>query len=207
MRRVMRAAWLAMMPRNFSREAGSSRAGPCSVSTKPERSERRPQLVARVGDEVGAHLGQAVLLGKIAKRDEEHRRALADASAREARDRGRDPPLHGNTLEQLDDDRLRRREGLVDGGVQRRIARHVSERLAGARLGEDLEHVTIVVKDGPCSIEGHGRLGDSFDECPPAVAVALSRAGLPPRPLPAVVAIRAVADAMGDNCRCRDDDE
>ena len=46
-----------MMPRKRSRAAGSSRAGPCSVSMKPvERRERRAQLVADVGDEVGAHL-------------------------------------------------------------------------------------------------------------------------------------------------------
>ena len=44
-----------------------------AASRRSPRSdgERRPQLVAGVGDEVGAHLRQPVLLGLVTQRDEQ----------------------------------------------------------------------------------------------------------------------------------------
>ena len=41
----------------------------------PQRGERGPELVAGVGDEIGAHAGEPVLLAQVAKRDEERRAA------------------------------------------------------------------------------------------------------------------------------------
>ena len=60
---------------------------PCSVSTKPlQRGQRRAQLVAGVGDEIGAHARQPVLLAEVAEGDEQRRAAAgAPATGRGAR--------------------------------------------------------------------------------------------------------------------------
>ena len=42
-----------------------------------QRGQRGPQLVAGVGDEIGAHAREPVLLAQVAERDEERRAARA----------------------------------------------------------------------------------------------------------------------------------
>ena len=64
-----------MMPRKRSRAAGSSRAGPLQrLDEAGERGERRAQLVAGIGDEIGAHLLDAADRRQIVERDDDDRR-------------------------------------------------------------------------------------------------------------------------------------
>ena len=71
----MRSAWLAISVRKRVRALTSSRAGPCSVSTKArsEASGVRSSWLA-LAMKVGAHLREAILLGQIAESDQDVRR-------------------------------------------------------------------------------------------------------------------------------------
>ncbi len=132
-----------------------------------QRSQRRAQLVTGVGDEIGAHLGELVLLGQVAERDQQQRQTAQLAAARQARDGRRDAPLDGDALEQLHHDRLRRRHGLLDGRRQIRIAGHVAQRLARPNLGEELAHQRIVMHDVAGAIERERRLGNGIHQSVP----------------------------------------
>ena len=76
-----------------------------------QRGERGAQFVAGVGDEVGAHLGELVLLGKVAEGDEEERQTGPGLALGDARERGEETPLDGDAFVELDGDRLGRGGG------------------------------------------------------------------------------------------------
>ena len=127
-----------------------------------------------IGDEIGAHLGEPVLLGQVAESEQEHGEPLAASSARELRHGGRNPPLHRHALENLNDDGLRGFEGLVDGLIQLGIARHVGQRLPIAHLWKKLEHEGVVMHDVAVVVERDGGVGNGIDKGAPALAVAVA---------------------------------
>ena len=61
-----------------------------------QRRERRPELVARIGDEIGAHLVDALALGEVAQQDEDV--AVALAAPRERCDGRRHAPADRHAL-------------------------------------------------------------------------------------------------------------
>ena len=71
--RAMRVACVFMMARKRSRASASSRAEPMQrVDEARERRERRAQFVARIGDEVGAHLLDAVQRRQVVEHQQHH---------------------------------------------------------------------------------------------------------------------------------------
>ena len=110
----MRSACSLITLRKRSRASVSFLAAPCSVSTKPrKRGQRRAQLVAGVGHEIGAHAGEAILLRQVAEGDQQ-RRIDARSRAIERGQRCQQSPLHRHALVQLDLARLACGERLVD---------------------------------------------------------------------------------------------
>ncbi len=84
----MRAAWLAMMARNFCRASGSSRAGPCSVSTKPRSDASGVRsswlALAMKSARIWARRSCSV---RSRKRDEKNGQAAAGANGGKLRNR------------------------------------------------------------------------------------------------------------------------
>ena len=138
------------------------------------------QLVAGVGDEVGAHLHELVLLGEIAERHEQLRRGRRLRLA-EPRHRRRHAPLHRHALDQLHVDTLLRRERVIDRADEIGIARDLAHRQAVADLGKELGDKPVVVHDRAGGIERERRRGDGIDDRAPALAVEIGITGGPLR--------------------------
>ncbi len=141
MSRVMRAAWLAMMPRKRTRASGSSRAGPCSVSTKPRRDASGVRsswlALATKSARIWASLSCSVRSRNVIS---------SRGRPRTSRPLGRREIVAeirrstGMRSLELNDDRLRGRERPLDRRRQIGVARHVAQGLAGADLREELTH-------------------------------------------------------------------
>ena len=86
-----------MIGRKRSRAPGSLLGAALQrLDEAAQRGERRPELVARIGDEIGAHLVDALALGEVAQQDEDVAAALA--AARERRDGRRHAPADRHAL-------------------------------------------------------------------------------------------------------------
>ncbi len=123
--------------------------------------------MAGVGDEIGAHAREPVLLAQVAEGDEERRAARAWAGLGERGNGGEQASLDRHALVQLDGGGLPRDERLVDRGEQLGIAAHggnvgcgVPSAPAGAEQvlcqAVGVDHVALVVENG-------GGLGNGVD--------------------------------------------
>ena len=139
MSRVIRSACNAINFRKRVRALASSRAGPCSVSTKARReaSGVRSSWLA-LAMKSGAHLPEPILLGQIAKGDE-YLRCVWPSRPCQPRYGRRHAPLHRHPLDELDVDALLvGSERPVDGDEQIGAARHLAHRQAVADLRKHL---------------------------------------------------------------------
>ena len=101
--RAMRAACVFMMARKrLARRRVLARGAQQRVDEARERGERRAQLVARIGDEVGAHLLDAAQRREIVER-QQHRGRRQPA---ERRDMRREPAVDRHALGELHAARL-----------------------------------------------------------------------------------------------------
>ena len=139
-----------------------------------QRSERRAQLVAGIGDEIGAHLRQAVLLGEIAEGDEHVRRGRRRGT-RQARHGRRHAPFHRHAFDEVDVDALLRRQRPIDGHQKIGVARHLAHRLAALDLGKHLGGKAVVVHQRARRIERQRSRWDCIHYRPPALALRVAR--------------------------------
>ena len=63
-----------------------------------ERSERRAQLMARIGNEIRAHAPKPVLVGEVAQRNDDARSVLVRRGLRHGRERNPNAPVERNAL-------------------------------------------------------------------------------------------------------------
>ncbi len=134
--------------------------------------------MAGVGDEVGAHLCELVLLGQVAERDHRERQAAANLAAAEPGHCRGDAALHGHALVEIDDDGLVGGDGLLDRVVQLWVARELAQRLAGANLREEFLEACVEVHDIEIVIEGDGSVGHGVEQKSPALRVTILGAAL-----------------------------
>ena len=95
----MRDACSAMIGRKRSRAAGIALGASLQrLDEAAQRSERRPELMARIGDEIGPHLVDALDFGQVAEQYEDIDGAVRLASSRQGSDRCRHAAADGNAL-------------------------------------------------------------------------------------------------------------
>ncbi len=150
MSRVMRDAWLAMMPRKLCcAGVGSSRErGPAaSRRSRTATASGVLGLAAGIGDEVGARRASLSCSVKSLKRDQQQGQAPHLASLGRRRWWPRCAARPECARGELNDDRLSRRERLVDRGRQVQVARHVAQGWPGGPSGRAHARARVVMHD------------------------------------------------------------
>ena len=165
----MRSACSAMMPRKRSRASASSRAGPRRVSMNPAiPRDRRLELMAGIGNEIGPHaLGAPECRGVV--QHDQHQRAIG-RSPRQATGMGDDIEFRRARQHDLDRDLVGPDEVAV-GRVEQRIDRRQQLGMAQRRRqvairahGAQQRHRRAIgAHDAALAVDRDQRVGQAVD--------------------------------------------
>ncbi len=156
--RFIRCACAAMMPRKRVRAAASSAGRTLQrFDESLDRRERRAQLMARIGDEVGPQLRQTLLFARVPELQEQN-------GSRQRRRRHDEAPALQHPLRELGRVAAAVREHAIDRQHEVRIARGQRDGCALHNRRKKVGGVPVEGDDAPLRVERDGRQIERLDD-------------------------------------------